>query len=181
MYTPVNPSFTNKMGFNGGQNYIGIFLWCFLSQWSRGCGFNCCWVLVCGGWLWNIFYSHSLPLIWGGQLSVSGVKCAQVNCLEYETFPGKLCLSKLTTLYITLMGWLGCKTWTQSISSSFSAKTVKLYYCCLCCCDWYLEGIIVSLKVLCEVISLAAVKNFYFQSHYWVNSYFLDSTSLVNC
>ena len=26
----------------------------------------------CGDWSWNIFYGHSLPLIQGGQLSVSG-------------------------------------------------------------------------------------------------------------
>ena len=25
MYTPVNPSFTNKSGVLGGQNYIGVF------------------------------------------------------------------------------------------------------------------------------------------------------------
>ena len=27
MYTPVNLSFTVKVGFKGGQNYIGVFLW----------------------------------------------------------------------------------------------------------------------------------------------------------
>ena len=29
MYTPVNPVLLNKSGVLGGQNYIGMFLWCF--------------------------------------------------------------------------------------------------------------------------------------------------------
>ena len=31
MYTPVNPSFTLS-GVQGGQNYIGVFSWCFSSN-----------------------------------------------------------------------------------------------------------------------------------------------------
>ena len=60
----------------------------------------------------------SLPLIQKGQLSVSGERMCtiQVNGLEHSACPVNVWLGKLTTLDMTQMGWLGCKTSTQTNS-----------------------------------------------------------------
>ena len=58
----------------------------------------------------------SLPLIQEGQLSVSGERMCTilVNCLEDEACPVNVWLGKLTALDMTPLGWLGCKTSTQT-------------------------------------------------------------------
>ena len=58
----------------------------------------------------------SLPLIQEGQLSVSGERMCTilVNRLEDYACPVNVWLSKLTALDMTPLGWLGCKTSTQT-------------------------------------------------------------------
>ena len=58
----------------------------------------------------------SLPLIQEGQLSVSGERMCTilVNHLEDYACPVNVWLGKLTTLDMTPLGWLGCKTSTQT-------------------------------------------------------------------
>ena len=60
--------------------------------------------------------SFSLPLIQEGQLSVSAerMRTILVNCLEDLACPVKVWLGKLTMLNMTPLGWLGCKTSTQT-------------------------------------------------------------------
>ena len=60
----------------------------------------------------------SLPLIQEGQLSVSGERMCTilVNCLEDKACPVNVWLGKLTALEMTPLGWLGCKTSTQTNS-----------------------------------------------------------------
>ena len=58
----------------------------------------------------------SLPLIQEGQLSVSGERMCTilVNRLEDKACPVNVWLGKLTALDMTPLGWLGCKTSTQT-------------------------------------------------------------------
>ena len=58
----------------------------------------------------------SLPLIQEGQLSVSGERMCTilVNHLEDYACSVNVWLGKLTTLNMTPLGWLGCKTSTQT-------------------------------------------------------------------
>ena len=58
----------------------------------------------------------SLPLIQEGQLSVSGERMCTILVYRLEDIacPGKVWLGKLTALDMTLTGWLGCKTSTQT-------------------------------------------------------------------
>ena len=61
----------------------------------------------------------SLWLIQEGHLSVSGKRMCTilVNRLEDLACPVKVWLGKLTELDMTPLGWLGCKTSTQTIHS----------------------------------------------------------------
>ena len=58
----------------------------------------------------------SLPLIQEGQLSVSNERMCTilVNRLEDYACPENVWLGKLTALDMTPLGWLGCKTSTQT-------------------------------------------------------------------
>ena len=58
----------------------------------------------------------SLPLIQEGQLSVSGERMCTilVNRIEDYACPVNVWLGKLTELDMTLLGWLGRKTSTQT-------------------------------------------------------------------
>ena len=64
--------------------------------------------------LWFSFLS--LLLIQEGQLSVSGERMCTilVNHLEDYACPVNVWLGKLTKLDMTPLGWLGCKTSTQT-------------------------------------------------------------------
>ena len=65
-------------------------------------------------WSWNIFYSHSLPSADPRRTLVS---FWQHNVHKYS-FPGKVWTGKLTALDMTLMGWLGRKSATQTNHTS---------------------------------------------------------------
>ena len=58
----------------------------------------------------------SLPLIQEVHLSVSGERMCSilVNCLQDYAYPVNVWLGKLTVLNMTLLGWLGRKTSTQT-------------------------------------------------------------------
>ena len=64
----------------------------------------------------------SLPLIQEGQLSVSGERMCTilVNRLEDQACPVNVWLGKLTALDMTLLGWLGRKTSTQTTQTNKS-------------------------------------------------------------
>ena len=87
-----------------------------------------------GDWSWNIFYSHSLLLIQEGQLSVSGERMCTilVNHLEDWACPVNVWLGKLTVLDITALGWLGCKTSTQTNKLSQEILPDAMYAFELC-------------------------------------------------
>ena len=69
----------------------------------------------CGDWSWNIFYGHSLPSADSRRAVVSfWRKTVAVNRLEDKACPVNVWLGKLTELDMTPLGWLGCKTSTQT-------------------------------------------------------------------
>ena len=86
-----------------------------------------------GDWSWNILYCHSLPSADSRRAVVSFWAQVLVNCLEDYACPGKVWLGKLTMLDMTLMGWLGRKTSTQTIHSYYSSvsndSVSELFWC----------------------------------------------------
>ena len=83
-------------------------------------------------WSWNIFYSHSLPLIQEGQFSISGKRmCAiLVNHLEDLACSLKVWLGKLTMLNMTPLSWLGHKISTQTKINAFLVEKKCLIWSC---------------------------------------------------
>ena len=71
----------------------------------------------------------SLLLIQEGQLPVSGERMCTilVNRLEDKACPVKVWLGKLTMLDMTLLGWLGHKTSTQT---NFKAQEQAVKWTC---------------------------------------------------
>ena len=72
----------------------------------------------------------SLLLIQEVQLSVSGegMYTLLLNRLEDEACPIKVWLGKLIKLDMTPIGWLGCKTWTQTNQKMRDRYPQKLKY-----------------------------------------------------
>ena len=109
------------------------WLGCTSGWWSGGCGFKPCWVRNILLWRFDheIFTTVilSLPLIHGGQLSVSGERMCTllVNRLEDLACPINVWLGKLTTLDMTPLGWLGHKTSKQTQTKSSSIHADKVY------------------------------------------------------
>ena len=76
----------------------------------------------CGDWSWNKFYCHSLSSPDSRRTVVS---FWQKNCTS-TGYAGKVWLGKLSTLSMTLIGWLGCKTSTQSINQFIGSVATGL-------------------------------------------------------
>ena len=74
----------------------------------------CLATFFCGDWSWNIFCSHSFP-------STDSRRAQKYWLTAQRTKPAqdKISLGKQASLSMTQMGWLGCKTSTQTIVQFF--------------------------------------------------------------
>ena len=72
------------------------------------------------------YFLQSFFLFKNGSCQFLAKECTQVlvNQLEDWACPGKVWRGKLTVLNMTLMGWLGCKTSTQSVNRPYEIYTV---------------------------------------------------------